>query len=161
QNNQKVSPKLVTLYRELGLTKVPQTVNFVKDLLDPDLQVVVFAHHREVVNGVNDALSGYPTFAILGDTDPKQRQAAVNGFQSGKLRCLVLSILAASVGITLTAARIAVFAELFWTGNSLEQAQARIRRIGQKNFCTYYFLQYPNSIDQTIYGSVRSKERVV
>lgn len=154
-----VSAKTVSLYRELGLTKIDQAVDFIKDLVDQDLQVVVFAHHVDVVAEIASKL---PNAApILGSTPSHYRQRIITSFQAGKTQCIVASILAAGEGITLTAARIAVFVELAWKGNSLGQAKARLRRIGQKNFCTYYFLQYPDSIDDTIYNSIKAKERSV
>lgn len=158
--NEQMTISASSLYRELGKTKIPQAVSFIEDLLAQDLQVVIFAHHQEVVHQIWESLYlDHTTRAISGDTDAKAREEYVGNFQKGAVRCIILSILAAGVGITLTAARVAVFVELFWTAASLEQAKARIRRIGQKNFCTYYFLQYPNSIDEIIYKNVKGKQR--
>lgn len=52
---------------------------------------------------------------IDGKTPPLQRKENVDRFQNDeKCQVAVLSIMAANAGITLTAARLVVFAELSW-----------------------------------------------
>ncbi|CAN0368667.1 unnamed protein product, partial [Discosporangium mesarthrocarpum] len=58
-----------------------------------------------------------------------KRQPLVDEFQDNpSLAVILLAITAAGVGITLTAASCAVFAELFWTPGSMAQAEDRIHR---------------------------------
>ena len=59
---------------------------------------------------------------IDGSSPTHERHASVEKFQSDEtVRVAVLSILAAGVGITLTAASTVVFAEMHWTPGVLEQ----------------------------------------
>lgn len=155
-------PHISTIRRELGIEKVPQAANFIFDLLDQNLPLVIFAHHQKVVADLVGLISAHIPLkdigVIVGGTDSNLRTQHVKNFQDGHLRCLVLSIKAAGVGITLTRARIAVFVEVDWVPATLEQAQARIRRIGQKSFCTYYYLHFPDSLDETVYEALKSKQ---
>lgn len=148
--------------RELGTIKVKQAVEFISNLLEQGEQVVVFAHHRDVVSGIATELTWGQSaqsevFKIYGDTKTDERQSAVQAFQDGKLRCLVVSIQAGGVGLTLTAAKVSVFVEVPWVPADFDQAKARIRRIGQKNFCTHYVLNYPLTLDETVLGAMQRK----
>lgn len=148
--------------RELGIVKVPQAVEFISDLLEQEEQVVVFAHHQDVINQLTELLGEeYNVASIFGQTPTFVRQNIVDNFQEKKLQCVVLGIQAAGVGITLTAARVSVHVEVSWVPADFEQAKARIRRIGQKNFCTHYVLQYLETIDETAFNVMQRKDKTI
>lgn len=60
-------------------------------------------------------ISSFSYIRIDGSTASESRQTLVDHFQTTEdVRVAVLSITAASTGITLTAAQLVVFAELYW-----------------------------------------------
>ena len=80
----------------------------------------------------------------------------------------VLSIKASGVGLTLTAARRAVFCELQWTPGDIAQAQDRINRIGQRSKSVRYdYLValdsqfHPNDCDNRMWKKIQRKHSVV
>ena len=69
------------------------------------------------------------------------RKKHVRSFQDNfHIRAAVLSIMAANVGITLTAASTVVFAEMHWTPSQLVQAEDRAHRIGQRSCVNVHYL---------------------
>jgi SWI/SNF-related matrix-associated actin-dependent regulator 1 of chromatin subfamily A len=69
----------------------------------------------------------------------------------------VLSITAASVGLTLTAATLVVFCELFFNPGILVQAEDRAHRIGQTDSVTVHYLLARGTIDDRLWPLLLSK----
>lgn len=70
----------------------------------------------EVEASVKKKLGHDGTIRIDGSVDPKKRHELVRKFQDHEpTRVAILSILAAGIGLTLTAASLVVFAEFHWT----------------------------------------------
>jgi SWI/SNF-related matrix-associated actin-dependent regulator 1 of chromatin subfamily A len=59
----------------------------------------------------------------------------------------LLSLTAAGVGFTLTAASVVIFAELHWTPAVLLQAEDRTHRIGQRNSVNIHYLIGDKTLD--------------
>ena len=99
---------------------------------------MIFAHHTYVINELFSTLSEtYRGIRIDGSTDPQDRKVLCDTFQQDdNCRIAVLSITACSTGLTLTAASVVVFAELYWNPGILAQAEDRLHRLGQRNNVT-------------------------
>ena len=78
---------------------------------------------------------------IDGSTGSSLRKYLCDAFQTDdKVRVALLSITAANTGLTLTAAHMVVFAELFWNPGILTQAEDRAHRIGQTDSVSIEYL---------------------
>lgn len=140
--------------------KVKQIVEFIKDANENDEKVIVFAHHRETIKSLNEALGS--CYVITGSTDNSERQIQVNEFQKGgKWQNFLLSMRAASVGLTLTASSIEVFCELDWTPAIHDQCEARCHRIGQKNCVNAYYFLGQNTVDFDIMKIIDKKRNII
>jgi SWI/SNF-related matrix-associated actin-dependent regulator 1 of chromatin subfamily A len=117
---------------------------------------VLFAHHREVIEGLQAGLSGH--VSITGQTPASSRGFIVDTFQNDPhARVFIGQIQAAGTGITLTAASDVLFVESSWVPAENQQAAMRIHRIGQKNACLIRFATLAGSIDEQIQKAVARK----
>lgn len=155
---------LGTVRRELGLEKIPGIVEYAKLLMDGGAKpLVIFAHHREVIETLEAEfkVSNYRVAKIYGGQDKTYKQKIVDNFQAGELDCVVLSLKAAGVGITLTAASTLMIAELSYVPSDISQAIDRIHRFGQVKGCMIHTCLAEGSLDSKIWQALLNKIRTI
>lgn len=140
----------------------------VAELLHQELEegglskVVVFAHHKDVVESIARALGRFGVRTITGATSAELRAQYVSEFQNDpKVRVMVANIVAGGVGITLTASADVVFAEQSWVPGENAQASKRCHRIGQTKPVRVRFIALAGTIDEDITKSNQLKIRMI
>ena len=148
-------------------TAKPQTVSTAKiealeDIIDScveeDKKVVVFARFVPEIEAIKAMLEkkklGYRL--IYGAT--KDRAEQVKDFQENPdVKVFVGQLQTTGMGLTLTAASVAVFYSLDFSYANYEQSRARIHRIGQKEKCLYIHLVAKNTVDEKIMNALKHK----
>lgn len=156
---------LMEVFKLTGQAKIPLAVARIEELLGAEHagKMLVFAHHRSVLDAIEAAsLRGVPHIRIDGGTAPRERQAQVELFQSDpSVRVALLSLTAAGLALTLTAASRVLFVELFWTPGALLQAEDRCHRIGQTAEVEIEYLLAQGTLDDALWPLVRRKMRVL
>ena len=158
--------EFMAFYVATGTAKASASAEYMmKELRDaPGLKVIVFAHHKNVLDAAEAALrrAGVPHIRIDGETSQTARAASVQEFQKhgSTLRAAVLSVQAAGVGITLTAATRVIFLELSFAPGLLLQAEDRVHRVGQTAPVTVTYLLSPGSADDWIWPMVARKLKI-
>jgi hypothetical protein len=148
--------KLTALRRLAARGKLDAAITWIRDFIETEERLVVFAHHKEIQAAV---IEQFPDCArILGSDKIDAREANVQRFQAedGPLLC-VASLEAASHGFTLTAASDVAFLELAWTPAKHSQAEDRVHRIGQDRGVTAWYLLAADTIDQRISELLEAK----
>ena len=161
-----VSFQTMALVRsEVAKAKAPKVVQHCQDVLEgteQDYKIIVFAHHKAVVDILMNGLKEYNPVKITGETGMEQRQAAVDTFQTDpNCRVFVGNIKAAGVGLTLTASAHVIFAELDWTPANVSQAEDRAHRIGQLNSVLVEHLVFDNSLDARMAKTIVRKQAII
>jgi len=147
---------------QTALAKVPFVIEHIKESLEQEEKIVVFAHHHSVVNAIASNFKRTEYVLLTGQTPQKTRELAIRAFQESPTKRLFIgSILAAGVGITLTAASHIIFAELDWVPGNLCQAEDRCHRIGQKDSVFVQHMIAEQSIDSLMIDSIFRKQEII
>jgi RNA-binding protein YhbY len=166
QRTQLAFTELSQLRHRTAVAKIPAVIEHLQAALDgdEDHKVVLFAHHKDVVKTIMEALAAKEVSAVqvTGDTGLMERQANVDKFQRDpKCRVFVGNIQAAGVGITLTAAAHVIFAELDWVPGNVTQAEDRCHRIGQRDSVLVEHLVLDGSLDARMARTLIAKQYVI
>jgi SWI/SNF-related matrix-associated actin-dependent regulator 1 of chromatin subfamily A len=151
---------------EQALKIADQVIAHVNDCLDSADKVILFAHHKDVIEKFVSAFrteNDHEFCAVVtGETHVADRGAEVKRFQvNPKCRLFIGSIGAAGVGLTLTAASLVVFAELDPVPGRMTQAEDRAHRIGQKEMVVVHVLVANHSLSARMAKIVVKKQAVI
>jgi SWI/SNF-related matrix-associated actin-dependent regulator 1 of chromatin subfamily A len=153
-------PYIARMRRRIGELKAPAVVEALRDQLEgTGEQIVVFAHHRSVLEILKEGLyeHGLGISYIDGDTSRDDRDAEVKAFQAGKRRVFIGQNIACQYSLTLTAAHRVVLVEPDWTADVNYQLGQRIARIGSTaERCIGQLVVLAGTLDEAI---VRQNER--
>lgn len=142
--------------------KLPLAIQHIKDVLESENKVVVFANHTDIIEDLASALEKYGVVTLTGKTPQSKRQEVVKQFQTDDAtRVFIGNIKAAGVGHTLTAASRVIFVESSWSPADLEQCTDRCHRIGQVDHVIAEILTIHRSIDAQMLHSAISKLEVI
>jgi SNF2 family DNA or RNA helicase len=134
----------------------------IDSVLSADNKVLVFAPFIHSLEGISSALTteGIEHACVSGDTAPSERTEIFTAFQnSSKYKALVAHPQCLAHGVTLTAADTIIWFAPITSGEIYEQANARIRRVGQKNKqLVLHFQSTP--VEKKIYSMLQSKQKV-
>jgi SWI/SNF-related matrix-associated actin-dependent regulator of chromatin subfamily A-like protein 1 len=139
-----------------------EAINWIKDFIEVEGKLVVFATHKEVIDAIMNEFGHHIAVAVDGRTVISDRQRAKDIFQHNpEVKLFVGNIEAAGEGITLTAASNVVFLELPWTPSKLKQAVDRLHRIGQLYAVNIWYLLAKGTIVDKIARILDAKMEVV
>jgi SWI/SNF-related matrix-associated actin-dependent regulator 1 of chromatin subfamily A len=153
--------------------KIPAVTEFIGDLVDQFAEqtaldernlnkALIFFHHDEMLKALEELMEKKKAsyFVISGATSSEKRDLYKNEFQTTeKYQYGLLSIMAAGVGLTLTAATTEIFTEVMFDPSVFLQAEDRAHRQGQTKVVNIFYLICPKTTDEINYGLICKKER--
>lgn len=139
--------------RALGLQKVaPVVTMLIEQLEDNAEQIVVFAQHLDVIEGLRRGLLRFNPVVVTGSTSKTQRDALQHLFKTDpKYRIFIGQNQTCQMGIDLSTARTAVLVEPDWTHDVNVQLGARVmdaKQPGRK--CVAQAVVVAGTIDEAI-----------
>ena len=156
---------IMRLRRMLGILKSNPAIDYIDDFLEglPDgRKILVFAHHKEVVQSLMLGLQNHYPVKIDGGSTSVERTKAVTTFLNDR-RCRVFigNIAAAGTGLTLVGPTClcsdVFFVEASYSVGDNVQAAARVHRIGQRDAVVARFLTAHGTIDDRIQSILARK----
>ena len=131
-------------------------------LLEEGKKVLLFSQFVEILSFFSKALkeADLPYFQIDGST--KDRQGIVDQFEQAKKPTVLLaSLMAAGVGLNITAADAVLLYDPWWNAAREKQALARAHRIGRKD--SVYVKRYivSNTIEERVFQVREKKEALI
>lgn len=146
-----------------ALRKLPLCMDYIDDFLSQVKEkVIVFAHHRDVLEQLVEHFGPEQSVSLWGDTADGKRMAAVAKFQEDpKCRVFIGGLSAAGTGITLTAASTVIFIESSWVPAVVSQAEDRAHRIGQSESVHIIQLVLNNTLDANMIQRIIQKQNII
>lgn len=130
--------KLTKMKMLIAEQKAAATIEMIKSYLENDEPVVVLTNYTNVINKIDNKYKN-ECVRLTGESSQRQRQEAVNRFQSGEKKVFLGNMIAAGTGITLTRATNTIINDMDWVPGNHLQAEDRTHRIGQKNACNIIY----------------------
>lgn len=123
---------------------------------------IVWARFREEMRQIAEALrkAGIETVEYHGGVGKEDREAAVDGFQTGSARAFVGNPQAGGIGLTLTAAEDVIYYSNSFKLEDRLQSEDRAHRIGTKHTVRYTDIVAINTIDEPISKALQRKTSV-
>lgn len=151
-------------YREAAGLKKDSVTRYLGDILEKNVKCIVFGHHKEMLDALEEFCESklYRYIRIDGTTVASKRHSLVESYQSDEsVRVAVLSLTACCTGLTLTAGKAVIFAELYWNPGTMLQAEDRVHRIGQKDNVDIHYLVARKTIDEVVWPKLLKKLNVL
>jgi SNF2 family DNA or RNA helicase len=129
----------------------------------PNEKIIVFSFFKKTFQLIEKGLEGTKKcITISGDVVSRERESAIDLFKnSNDHNLLFLTYKSGSEGLNLTIANHVILSEPWWCNAVMEQAVARIYRLGQINNIHVHTFIMKNSIEERIVEICKSKKELV
>ena len=151
---------VMRMFTALEKVRDGSTIEAIQNIIDQGKKVVVFTNFTSVIDTLITELNKkkISTTFIDGRVKIEERQTRMDLFQSKNgPSVFICNYKVGGVGVTLTAAEIALMNDLPWEPSTLQQAEDRLFRIGQTKSVNILYPLYQNTIDETIFTFLREK----
>lgn len=148
--------------KQLGINKVIDCKNTIQDIIDGAGKILIFIHHQEVKKMLQQM---YPeALAITGLTPSHRRPIIVEQFRyDDDVKILIGQIKACGEGVDglQYACNHVMFLEKSWTPAEMDQAVARLHRMGQEHPVTVHSINSDSDLDTRMEFLLRNKIKTI
>jgi SWI/SNF-related matrix-associated actin-dependent regulator 1 of chromatin subfamily A len=163
--SESVEEDVFEAYRLAGMAKVDMINDWITDKIEGDIgKLIIFGHHKDFLSKIEEHLvkSSIKYIKIDGSVSKENRFKYTEQFQKDpEIQIALLSINAASVGLTLTSASHVLIGEIPWTPALAQQAECRAHRNGQEREVTCYYAIANGTFDGALWNMISKKSSVL
>jgi len=143
--------------RFLSKCKIDSAIELAETILECDESVVIVVEFNDTIDSLMDHF-GDTACCIKGGMSDKEKQTAIDDFQSGNKKVCCLNLIAGGVGITLTKSHNMIIVDYDWTPANMTQVEDRICRSGQNESCNIYYIYHSKAVfDETFLELISDK----
>lgn len=171
--------ELGKLKQVCSMAKISRIASDIEEAIAAGEKVIVFTQYTKTLESIAEECrkikydTGKSAFGkistklikvatLSGQDDQHSRQAAVDAFQNDpETKVFVSNIKAGGVGLTLTEARIVMFADMDWSPEIHAQAEDRAHRIGQEGTVNVYYYVMEKTIEEDIVDLLEGKRKII
>jgi len=153
--------RLMKVRQVIAYEKIPHTCELIDKCLELNKKVIVFTNFTMPLDMLHEK---YPKNSVIfdGRVSAAKREEAKDKFQNDpKIKIFIGNIVAAGIGINLTAAEVVIMNDLSFVPSHHSQAEDRAYRHGQKNNVMVYYPIFENTIEQIVYNVLQRKKDVI
>lgn len=141
--------------------KAKAAVRWIRGHMSDGRKVIVFCTHKDMLDVMVRRVAPGQSVYIDGSVPSSKRHAIVQTFQTDPdVKVFVGNVQSSGAGITLTAAKSTIMAELPWTPSAVRQSSNRSYRLGQKDETDLIFLVAKGTIEEKIARILQRKAEV-
>jgi SNF2 family DNA or RNA helicase len=146
------------IVQEVSRAKLEALEDILDECLEQGKKVVVFVRFVPEIEAIERLLKKSKTAYSVIHGGIADRAEQVERFQTDPtVKVFIGQLQTTGMGLTLTAASVAVFYSLDFSFANYEQSRARIHRIGQTQKCLYIHLVAKNTVDEKVLDALRHK----
>jgi SNF2 family DNA or RNA helicase len=153
--------RLMKIRQLIAMEKIQYTCELIDRALEQDKKVIVFTNFTNIVDILHEKYKK-KSVVLDGRMSKDRRQESIDSFQNNdKIKIFIGNIVAAGVGITLTAAETVIMNDLSFVPAHHSQAEDRAYRYGQKNSVLVYYPVFENTIERIVYNILQKKKNII
>lgn len=130
-------------------------LNDILDQLEGE-QVIIWGQFQHEIEIIEQELKKR-AIVVTAYGKTKDLEGAIDAFKSGEAQYIVANPKTLKYGVTFTNCKYVVYYSFSYSAEDYDQSHDRNYRLGQKEQCTYIYLQAADTIDEVMYAKVKYK----
>lgn len=150
--------EMLKLRQYLAVTKIPHTINFLKNTLDSDEKAIIFTHFAEEYDTLLDSF-GDKAVGVHASMTAVKIQKQIDSFQTdSNIKYIVGNIQTLGTGHNITKGDYVVHNSPDWNSGEILQGNSRAYRMGREGDVNSYYMLFSGTVEEEVFNRAMSKK---